>query len=70
MARYRNKELVAVVKELLDAAEAGDLQGVSFVGHFGPGDHRPGVSGSYRNSPDLALQATFKMERLLRQDIA
>jgi hypothetical protein len=70
LAKYRNRELVAVLRELLDAAEDGEMQGLTFVAHFGPGDHRAGLAGSYKASPDLALQGIFKMERLLRQDMA
>lgn len=46
------------------------MRGMTFVADFGRNDHRAGAAGSYKADSALALQATFKMERLLRQDIA
>lgn len=69
LAAYRSRGVVAVLKDLLKLAEVGDVQGLTFVAKFGPGDHRAGIAGDYRRSPEEAMSATFKLERALRQDM-
>lgn len=54
-----------VIKGLLELAEDGAAQGLSFVVKLGNGDHRAGVAGDYRRRPEEALSATFRMERHL-----
>lgn len=65
MGEFRNRELVATLKEMLELAEAGKILGHAFVVKLGPGDHRGGVSGDYKRSPAEALTATVLMERQL-----
>lgn len=65
LAEYRNRELVEVIKGLLQMAEDGDAQGLVFVVKIGRGNHRPGVAGDYRRFPDEALPATLRMQRHL-----
>ncbi len=63
MASYKNQEMIEVAKVLLDLAERGLAQGLSFVVKMGRGDHRAGTAGDYRRNPDEALSAVFRMER-------
>jgi hypothetical protein len=65
MAGFRNRELIATLRDLLDLAEAGAIMGHAFVVKFGPGDHRAGFSGEYKRQPAEALTATFMLERHL-----
>lgn len=65
LKEYRNRELVAVLKGLLELAEDGTAQGLSFVVKLGKSEHRAGVAGDYRRRPEEALSATFRMERHL-----
>jgi hypothetical protein len=69
LRRYRNKGLVAALKELITLAESGQVQGLAFVVKFGPHDHRAGSSGDYKSHPEEALMATLKMKQsLVNQD--
>ena len=63
--QHRRKEVVVALKALLEAAEAGQIQGLAYVVKVGPGDNRAGVAGVYRRYPEKALQATFTLERVL-----
>lgn len=63
--KRRNEQLVAVAKELLELAEAGDLHGMAFVIKLGLRDHRPGLAGDYQGHPEEALYATLKMKKSL-----
>jgi hypothetical protein len=65
LEQYRKKEVVDALKELLSAAERGQIKGVTYVVKVGPGDHRAGTVGVYRRHPEKALQAVFEMERHL-----
>lgn len=68
LQRRRNRKVVAVARELLDLAEAGDLQGLSFVAKLGHQDHRAGIVGDYRQDPQAAVYATLRMNRHLLDD--
>lgn len=70
LQRRRNRKVVAVARELLDLAEAGDLQGLSFVAKLGRQDHRAGVVGDYQQDPQAAVYATLRMNRHLLDDDA
>lgn len=65
LEQYRRKEVIETLKELLAAAEAGNMEGLVYVAKVGPGDHRAGTAGTYRRFPEKALQATFALERHL-----
>lgn len=65
MAEFKNRALIATLRELTELAEAGVIHGLAFVVKFGPGDHRAGLSGDYKRMPSEALPATFLMERHL-----
>lgn len=65
LEQFRNQKLVAVLRELLELAEEGEIQGLVFVAKFGAGDHRAGAAGDYKRKPEEALSATFTMERYL-----
>lgn len=67
LAEYRNRELVAVCKELLRLAEEGEAMGLAFVLKLGRGDHRGGLSGDYRRNPDEALAAAVRLKMSLMQ---
>lgn len=60
--------MVAALKDLITLAEAGGVLGLAFVAKFGPDDHRAGIVGDYRRSPEEAMSATFRLERALRGD--
>lgn len=66
---YRSRELVAVLRELTMLAEDGIATGLAFVVKVGQRDHRAGAVGDYKRRPEEALSATFRLERLLRQDL-
>ncbi len=69
LQRYRNKGLVAALRELINLAEKGEVQGLAFVAKFGPHDHRAGSSGDYKRHPEEALAAALKMKQsLLEQE--
>jgi hypothetical protein len=60
-----------VVRELLELADDGDLQGLTFVAKLGRQDHRAGVVGDYEESPEEAVFATLRMkQQLLEEDEA
>lgn len=65
LEKYRNQEVVKALRELLEAAEQGDIRGIVFVVNVKPGDSRAGMAGEYRRHPEKALQATFQLERHL-----
>jgi hypothetical protein len=65
LEQYRAREVVDALKELLAAAEAGQIQGLAYIVKAGPEDHRAGTAGVYRRHPEKALQATFALERHL-----
>ncbi len=62
---YRGKEVVAALEALLELAREGQIHGVVYVAKLNEGDNRAGMAGIYKRRPDLALQATFMMERRL-----
>ena len=70
LGRYRNRRLVDGLRNLLELAEAGEIQGVTFVAKFGCKDHRAGVLGVYQSSPEQALTAVLHMERELVGDMS
>jgi hypothetical protein len=49
----------------LRLAEAGEIRGLVYVANTAPGENRAGIVGEYERHPELALQATFKLERHL-----
>lgn len=63
--KYRSKDVVATLRDLLEAAEKGEIRGIAFVVKVAPGDNRAGLAGEYRRHPEKALQATFMLERHL-----
>lgn len=65
MEMYRRKDVIEAARGLLEAAEAGTIQGLAFVVKVGPGNHRAGTAGEYKRHPEKALQATFALERHL-----
>jgi hypothetical protein len=65
LTEYKNRELVAVLRELLELAEGGAAHGLAFVVKLGRGDHRAGMAGDYKRRPEEALSATFLLERHL-----
>lgn len=65
--KYKNRELIGALKDLLELAEKGRAHGLAFVVKLGHRDHRAGVAGDYKRFPEQALSATFQMERHLRE---
>jgi hypothetical protein len=65
LSAHKNREVAAVLRELLEHAENGELQGFAFVAKMGHRDHRAGLTGDYRRHPEEALSATFLLERHL-----
>lgn len=69
LRRHRNRQVVAVVRELLALAEEGDVHGLTFAVTLGPRDHRVGVVGIHRKNPAEALLAVLRMKKnLLSED--
>lgn len=67
MSAYRNRELVAVLRELLAMAEADQAHGLAFVVKLGERSHHAGTAGDYTRYPEQAMAATFRLERHLMQ---
>ena len=69
MQEFRNRELVGVLRELLQLAERGSVSGMAFVVKVGRAAHRAGLTGDYSRNQDEALSAVVRLkERLLHQD--
>lgn len=69
LAAHRSREVVVVLRELLKAAEAGEIWAIAFIIKCGPGDNRSDFVGEYKRNSSAALQATLALERMLREDI-
>jgi hypothetical protein len=65
---YRNRGLVAVLKELTQLAEDGHINGLAFVVKVGRRGHKPGLAGDYRRNPSEALTAAVRLQDTLLQD--
>jgi len=61
LAAYRQGNTVAVLRELLERAEAGQMHGLAYCFKSGPQIHRVGFSGSYHDDPETALIAAGRM---------
>lgn len=59
-----------VLRELLKAAEAGEIWAIAFIIKCGPDDNRSDFVGEYRRNSGSALKATLALERMLREDLA
>lgn len=70
LASYRNRELVGVLKGLLEMAENGHAQGLAFVVKVGRGAHRTGLAGDYRRHPDEAVSAAVRLKEQVLLDPA
>lgn len=69
LVQYKNRELIAVLKELLQLAESGQAQGLAFVVKVGRRRHYSGLTGDYSRSPDEAIPAVVRLkETLLQQE--
>jgi hypothetical protein len=69
LAEYKNREVVAVLRELTQLAESGHAHGIAFVVKVGRrGGHRMGLAGDYRRYPNEALSATVRLKEMLLQD--
>lgn len=68
LSEFKNREVVAVCRELLRMAEEGEATALAFVVKTGPRTHQAGMIGDYVRSPAEAMSAVFKMERHLSQD--
>lgn len=62
---YRSRGVVNALKQLLGAAERGQIRGLAFVVKVAHGDNRAGLAGSYKRNPEAALRAAFMLERHL-----
>ncbi len=60
--RKRNRDTVAVVKELLQLAESGQATGIAFVVKLGRNGHHAGIEGDYRRNPEEALPAASRLK--------
>lgn len=69
LAQYRSREVIAALRELLEAAEAGEIRGLAYVVKVAPGDNRVGLAGVYKQCPEKALKAAFKLEKELREPL-
>ena len=62
---YRNREVVAALKELTALAENGQLEGLVFIAKLGHADHRAGRAGCYKRHPEQALPAALMLKQYL-----
>jgi hypothetical protein len=62
LAEFKNRELVAVCRELLRLAEKGEAHGLAFVVKLGRRCHRPGLAGDYSRNPEEALSAALRIK--------
>jgi hypothetical protein len=69
IGQRRGKEVANALRALADQADQGIIYGACYVMKYGPKDHRAGNVGDYRRHPGEALQATFLMEKQLKDDI-
>ena len=69
LAKRRSREVVEALEKLLKAAEQGEIRGLVYIVQVAPGESRADVVGEYQRDPSKALQATFQLERLLRDDV-
>lgn len=67
LSRYKNREVVKVLEEMLALARAGELSGLAYVIKTAPAEHSAGAAGDYRRHPEQALSATFALERHLAE---
>lgn len=67
LAAYKAREVKAVLSELMEMAERGDLQGLVFVCKLGVDDHRAGRAGDYKRHPEQALPAIYMLKDYLAQ---
>lgn len=62
LAQYKNRELIAVLREMLHLAEDGHAHGLAFVLKMGPKRHWSGLTGDYSRNPDEALPAAVRLK--------
>lgn len=62
---YRSRGVVNALRQLLEAAERGQIRGLAFVVKVAHGDNRAGLAGTYKRHPGAALRAAFKLEQHL-----
>lgn len=67
MDKYKSRDVVAALEDLLEAAKAGEILGLAYIVKVAPGDNRAGMAGLFKRDPAKALQATFQLERFLAQ---
>lgn len=68
LAEFKNRELVAVCRELLHLAEKGEAHGLAFVVKLGRKSHRPGLCGDYSRNSAEALRAAIQLKQSLLSD--
>lgn len=69
LAQYKNRELIAVLRDMLKLAETGQAQGLAFVLKVGHRRQWSGLTGDYARNPDEALKAAVKLkEEILAED--
>lgn len=67
---YKNRELIAVLKDMLQLAESGQATGLAFVLKAGRKRHWSGLTGDYARNPEEALSAALRLkERLMSEDL-
>lgn len=65
LSKYRNRDVVEDLRNLLELAEKGRVEGLTYVIALDDGEHLAGMAGEYKRHPEKALQATFMLERHL-----
>lgn len=68
LAEYKNREVVAVLRDLLAMAEKGQAQGLAFVVKMGRAVHRGGLAGDYMRNPDEAVSAAVRLKQQVLAD--
>lgn len=70
LSAYRNRKVVAVVRELLELAEKGEAVGIAFVVKLKRSGHHAGIEGDYRTDPDQALPAAVRLKQAIMDNQA
>lgn len=65
IAEWRNRETVAVIRELLAKAEAGEVLGLAFAVNNGEMSHGIGLTGVYREDPIQTLAIAARITHVV-----
>jgi hypothetical protein len=71
ITEYRNRDTVSLLRDALERAIKGEVQGVCLAMKLGPTSHGIALSGEYFDDPTdvlaVAARLTFEVNMLLRE---